>query len=169
MKMITKSSIKDILGQIPLTAELYGLLKQPGKSLTADFSLDQLDQNLAAWKTQAAAAKKNAPPGKKVFIFGMLRYWLEHATLLGLGLAGMGHSVTLAYLPYSKWQTPMDRFNLRRQSLYTQGVLVQADPLLTIAPLATYKQEQLPPELGEGAAGEGHLGVVERRPGADLR
>jgi hypothetical protein len=147
MKMINKSSIKDILGQIPLTAELYGLLRQPGKSLTADFSLDQLDQNLTAWKVQAAAAKKNASPGKKVFIFGMLRYWLEHATLLGLALSGMGHTVTLAYLPYSKWQTPMDRFNLRRQSLYTQGVLVQADPLIKIAPLATNKQEQLPPEL----------------------
>ncbi len=147
MKMITKSSIKKILGQLPLTAELYGLIRQPNKSLTADFSLDQLDKNLNAWKTQATAAKKIAPPGKKVFIFGMLRYWLEHASLLGMSLAGMGHKVTLAYLPYSKWQTPMDRFNLRRQSLYTHGVLVQADPLLQIAPLATSKQEQLPPEL----------------------
>jgi hypothetical protein len=148
MKLINKSAIKEILGQLPLTAEVYGMLRQPGKSLTADFALDELDQNLATWKKQAAAAKKNAQPGNKVFIFSMLRYWLEHATLLSLALAGMGHTVTLAYLPYSKWQTPMDRFNLRRQSLYTQGILVQADPLVKIAPLATSPQErQLPPEL----------------------
>ena len=147
MKLIGKSAIKNILGQIPLTAEVYGLLRQPGKSLTADFSLDQLDQNLAGWKTQASSAMREAQGGKKVFIFGMLRYWLEHAALLGMSLAGMGHEVTLSYLPYSKWQTPMDRFNLRRQSLYTHGVLVQADPLLKIIPLATSKQEQLPTEL----------------------
>ena len=146
-----KSTLKELLGQLPLAAEVYGMLRQPGKSLTADFSLDQLDQNLSAWKAQAALAKKSAPPGKKVFIFGMLRYWLEHASLLGLALAGMGHSVTLAYLPYAKWQTPMDRFNLRRQSLYAQGVLVQADPLLKLLPLATTKQEHPLPAMLEQA------------------
>ena len=124
------------------------MLRQPGKSLSADFSLDQLDQHINEWKTQAAKGKENFQPGKKVFVFGMLRYWLEHVTLLSLGLAGMGHSVTLAYLPYARWQTPLDRFTMRRQSLYAQGVLFQAEPLVKIAPLATAPQaHQLPPEL----------------------
>ena len=150
MKSINKSAIKEMLGQIPLTAEIYGRLRQPGKSLTADFTLDQLDQNIAAWKEQAIRRKENVQPGKKVFIFGMLRYWLEHVTLLSLGLAGMGHQVTLAFLPYAKWQEPLDRFNLRRQSLYAQGVLSKAEPLVKIAPLATSSQaRQLPPELYE--------------------
>ena len=150
MKSINKSAIKEMLGQIPLTAEIYGRLRQPGKSLTADFALEALEQNIATWKEQAVRGRENAQPGKKVFIFGMLRYWLEHVTLLSLGLAGMGHEITLAYLPYAKWQEPLDRFNLRRQSLYAQGVLSKAEPLVKIAPLATSGQaRKLPPELDE--------------------
>ena len=39
-------------------------------------------------------SRKNQPTNhgrKKVFIFGTLRYWMEHATLLGMALAGLGH------------------------------------------------------------------------------
>ena len=41
---------------------------------------------------------------KKVLIFATLHYWIEHAALLGMALAGLGHEVTLAYLPYANWR-----------------------------------------------------------------
>ena len=60
MKLISKSAIREILGQIPLTAEVYGMLRRPGKSLSADFALDQLDQHIVEWKTQAAKGQENS-------------------------------------------------------------------------------------------------------------
>ena len=53
---------------------------------------------------QAAELRKQAPVGKKVFLFATLHYWIEHATLLGVSLAAQGHKVTLGYLPYAEWQ-----------------------------------------------------------------
>ena len=58
---------------------------------------------------------------KKVLIFVTLRYWIEHATLMGMALAGLGHEVTLAYLPYPNWRKPLNRFDLRRQNAYARA------------------------------------------------
>jgi len=54
---------------------------------------------------------------------------------LGMTMAGLGHSVTLAYSPYARWQQPIDAFNLRRQNVYAEGVLTRAAPLLKVIPL----------------------------------
>ena len=140
MKRVSKQDLKNILGQIPLTAEAYWYLRQPGKPITPEFTLDQLDQRIPEWKAQAEAspyyqsANPSGPTGprKNIFLFGTLRYWIEHATLLGLALAGLGHSVTFAYLPYARWQEPIDPFNLRRQNLYASKVLGKASPLLNV-------------------------------------
>ena len=43
MKMVSKQDIKKVLGHIPLTAEAYWYLRQPGKPITPEFSLDQLE------------------------------------------------------------------------------------------------------------------------------
>jgi len=32
---------------------------------------------------------------KKVFLFAALHYWIEHAAVMGITLAGLGHKVTL--------------------------------------------------------------------------
>ena len=64
--------------------------------------------------------------GKKIFLFANLHYWIEHAALLGSALAGLGHRVTLGYLPYSEWQKPVHAFDLRRQNLYARDVLAAA-------------------------------------------
>ena len=146
--MNTKQVIKEILGQIPLTAEAYWYLRQAGKPLSADFSLERLEQLITEWLAQANASPRRDQTGRQVFIFGTLRYWLEHVTLLGMALAGMGNQVTLAYLPYAKWQQPMERFNLRRQNLYALKVLELACPLLQVVSLLnTHKTTNLPREL----------------------
>jgi hypothetical protein len=156
MKMVSKQDLKNILGQIPLTAEAYWYLRQPGKPITPEFTLDQLERSIPAWRDQVLGSpyfksvNQSFKTGqqKQVFIFGTLRYWIEHTTLLGMSLAGLGHSVTLSYLPYARWQEPIDPFNLRRQNLYAEGVLVKASPLLNVVSLLNHSNSSLlPPEL----------------------
>ncbi|HEX9028326.1 MAG TPA: hypothetical protein VF823_04055, partial [Anaerolineales bacterium] len=130
MSLVSKRAIKQVLGELPYTAEVYWRLRQQGKPLNKAFSLRQLEKSIPAWRSQAEAAARTARPGKKLLIFSTLRYWVEHATLLGLALAGQGHQVTLAYLPYASWRKPLNRFDLRRQNLYSRSVLCQAEPLL---------------------------------------
>ncbi len=147
--MLRKSSLKDLLGEIPFTAEIYWHLRQSGKPIDPHFSLKHLEEHLADWTTTARAAQAQASPGKKVAIFGVLRYWIEHTTLLGLTLAGQGHIPSLAFLPYDHWKKNLNRFDLRRQSAYARSVLQQAEPVLEITSLVDVKsmRAELPPEL----------------------
>src|SRR5512135_2410623 len=156
MRMVGKQALKNILGHIPRTAELYWQMRQPGKPITPEFTLDQLEQFIPEWRSQVMNSQvyssryRPFSPGetKQIFIFATLRYWLEHATLFGMSLAGLRHSVTLAFLPYARWQVPIDAFNLRRQNLYAESVLLKATPLLTILPLFSQsKATHLPSEL----------------------
>ena len=156
MKLVSKQDLKNILGQIPLTAEAYWYLHQPGKPLTADFTLDHLEQLIPEWRAQVESSgyysssrtTSGTQERKRIFIFGTLRYWIEHVTLLGMALAGLGHKVTLSYLPYARWQQPIDQFNLRRQNLYAQGVLGKAAPLVQVVSLlSTTKARSLPNDL----------------------
>jgi hypothetical protein len=128
-----KDLIKTVLGQVPLTAELYWLIQHNDKTLNSRFSLKKLDQYLPEMAEQAAAMKaavKN--PGKKIFIFATLHYWIEHATVMGMALSGLGHEVTLGYLPYHDWQNPINAFDLRRQNLYAEEVLSKAKPVINV-------------------------------------
>ncbi len=154
MKLVSKQALKGLLGQVPLTAEAYWYIRQPGKPVTPEFTLDRLEESIPEWRAQV----KNSPAyrgndhfprsGKRIFIFATLRYWLEHATALGMALAGIGHSVTLAYLPYARWQEPITPFNLRRQNLYAGGVLAKASPYLKTVPLLSQSHSnKLPHDL----------------------
>lgn len=148
MSLLSKKALKDLLGGLPLTAEVYWYLRQTGKPVSPDFSLHRLQKVFGKWSAEAQSAAQGSTPGKNIFIFATLRYWIEHAALLGLALAGQGQQVTLAYLPYGKWYRPIDRFNLRRQNLYAQSVLRQAEPLMHILPLLNVRKgRSLPPEL----------------------
>src|SRR4030043_1726682 len=148
MKLISKQSLKNILGQIPLTAEAYWYLRQPGKPITPEFTLDELERSIPIWREQVLNSKPYPssippPPGlksKRVFIFGTLRYWIEHASLVGIALAGFGHSVTFSYLPYAKWQGPIDPFNPRPPTAYAAGVLTKGSPLIKVLPLLKHGQ-----------------------------
>lgn len=160
MRMVSRQDLRNILGQIPLTAEAYWYLHQPGKPVTPEFTLDQLEVCIPEWRAQIMAShvytsradSAGADRKKRLFIFATLRYWLEHATLLGMTLAGLGHSVTLAYLPYARWQKPIDAFNLRRQNIYANGLLSKASPLVKVHALLNQpKASHLPAELQHAA------------------
>jgi hypothetical protein len=136
-----KSALKQFLGEIPLTAEVYWHLRQRGKP-TGGFSFRKFQAALPAFYAQAAASPLRNKPGKHVLLFATLRYWIEHAALLGLSLAGMGHKVTLAYLPYSHWQKPLSRFDLRRQNTYIQHIFKDTSPLMQAVSFLDFSQEQ---------------------------
>jgi hypothetical protein len=130
MSASKKETIKQMLGEIPLTAELYWLLRQRGKPIASRFSLKHLQANLPDMVREAIALSESAPAGKKVFLFATLHYWIEHAALLGIALGAQGHRATLGFLPYGDWQNPINRFDLRRQNAYARKVLSEAEPLL---------------------------------------
>lgn len=129
MSFSGKQAMKEILGEIPLTAEFYWLIRQRGKPISR-FSLKRLQTALPELREQAAASGNPLNTGKKIFIFATLHYWVEHATILGLALAGQGHRVSLGFLPYGDWQKEISRFDLRRQNLYARRVLNLAEPLV---------------------------------------
>jgi hypothetical protein len=132
LRMISKRTIKNFLGDIPYSAELYWQLQQGGKPLNKAFSLKKIERALPDWRAQASEAlKSNHTKHKRnVVLFSTLRYWIEHTTLMGMTLAGQGHAVTLLYLPYANWQKPLNKFDQRRQNTYAKNILENAKPML---------------------------------------
>jgi hypothetical protein len=137
--MIGKRAVKRILGELPYTAELYWRFVQRGKPLTKSFSLRQLERRLPEWQTLAQQAARTSPlpvnQRRHILIFAALRYWIEHTALLGMALAGLGHRVTLAYLPYPNFRRPLQRFDVRRQNAYARSVLELAQPAMNAVSL----------------------------------
>ena len=150
MSVFSRASVKRLLGDLPYTAEIYWHLRQRGRPLSKSFSLRRLEKALPGWLEQVQTARgAHAPTGRRVLIFATLRYWIEHAVLLGMSLAGQGHEVTLVYLPYANYQKPFNRFDLRRQNLYARRVLGGAAPAVRSLSLLDVPalDETLPPEL----------------------
>jgi len=130
--MISKSTIKNFLGDIPYSAELYWHLRQCGKPLNQAFSLKKVEKALPDWRAQASGALKSNHTNhqRNVVLFSTLRYWVEHTTIMGMTLAGQGNKVTLIYLPYANWQKPLNKFDQRRQNTYVKNVLEIAKPMI---------------------------------------
>jgi hypothetical protein len=147
--MINRSSVKKILAQLPYTVELYWYLVQRHKPWQAHFNLDLLESVLPEAVQQAESVRRDHVPGKKVFIFASLHYWIEYAALMGIALAGRGHEVTLSFLPYASWDKPMAKFDLRRQNLYARQVLSATSALLQVQSLLDVRpfSNDLPAQL----------------------
>lgn len=150
MNLVTKRQLKQVLGSVPWTAELYWQLRQPGKPLSKSFSLRRIENALPEWLAMAGEARPenlaSNMPKKRLLVFLTLRYWIEHGSLLSLALAGLGHEVTLAYLPYSNYRKPMTNFDLRRQNLYAYQILKQAEPLVKILPVVDIENKLVHPK-----------------------
>jgi hypothetical protein len=140
--MIGKRTVKKVLGKLPFTAEMYWRYVQHGKPLAKNFTLRKLEKSLPEWCAQAGAAQASrldSDPPRRIVIFATLRYWIEHAALLGVSLAGLGHQVTLAYLPYANWRRPYQLFDIRRQNAYARSVLQAAHPTIQTLSLLDVK------------------------------
>jgi len=139
-----KETLKKFLGEIPLTAELYWLVRSRGKPISTRFSLQKLHQALPEMVEQLKSARLPNEHPKKVFVFASLHYWIEQATVTALGLSGFGNNVTLGYYPYADWFTDQTKFDLRRQNAYAQKVLDIAAPFIDPISFLTYRAPYTP-------------------------
>jgi hypothetical protein len=135
MKLSGRDSVKNVLGQIPYTAELYWLVRQKDKPLQSQFNLKQLNARLPQLVKDVQTLRGENATRKKIFLFATLHYWIEHVTLLGLTLAAQGHDVTVGFMPYANWQEEINKFDLRRQNLYALEVLKKAEKVIGVTSL----------------------------------
>ncbi len=131
------NALKSILGSIPYTADLYDSIRK-GRPRTR-YNLSKLEAALPRAVEQARPFAEKAKRGKKLLLFATLHYWVEQAAIIGLALRGMGHDVTIAYLPYHDWRKDINKFDLRRQDLYTRRALKPLNGLVKTASLLDVK------------------------------
>ena len=131
MRSKQKHLVKEVLGRVPLVPEMEWFLRRKNKQV-GGFRLREVNEVLPEWVAQASASPFRDRKGKKVLLFGMLRYWTRHATLLSVAMAGLGHEVTFAYLPYANWRKKLSRYDLRLQNLFAKRILKQAQPLVKV-------------------------------------
>ncbi len=140
-----KETLKRFLGGIPLTAELYWLVRQRDNPTHSRFSLKALHEALPSMVEEV---KKIRPQSqvqkKKVFIFAALHYWIEQATITGLGLAADNHDVTLGFYPYFDWFTDSTKFDIRRQNIYAQKVLEKTSSVMDVVSFIIYRAPYTP-------------------------
>ncbi len=144
--------IKTYLGQFPLSTEIYWDVLGRQKTWLSHYELDGIKSVLPEAVAEVQAYQRKTEEPKKVCIFATLHYWIEQSVLVALALAGQGHDVTLAWLPYAEWDKEINLFDLRKQDLYTQDVLKPAAQVMRVdsllkASLAAGKFARLTPQL----------------------
>jgi hypothetical protein len=144
--MATKSTLKNFLGDLPLTAEIDWMLRSKNRPRKDHFNLDRLQKSLPAARAVVEPIAKHAKPGKNVLFFTTLHYWIEQSAYLGLALAGLGHKVTLLTLPYSEWHKQKDNFTQRQRVLHTRDALGKLSPLVEHASMLDLKPVAALPE-----------------------
>jgi len=148
---IKKEQLKKILGEIPLTAEIYWLARRMEAPTNSNFSLRNLKTILPDAVASAAKYRKTASAGKKIFLFASTHYWLEHVVMLGLALSGQGNDVNLGYYPFGGWNIESNSFDIRQQSAYAKSILKQVSPLMKIENLfrSHFSSDSLPESVQE--------------------
>jgi hypothetical protein len=138
---------KQVLGGMPLAAEVSQWLKREGAVPISGYSLDRLAELLPEWCAAAAQARIQAEGPRRVLVLGYLRWWLECACAIGLMLASEGHEVDLAFLPHQRWTGSLNLFDVRRQRVYVQRILAPLSPLVRALPLEGGENEVLSQDL----------------------
>lgn len=147
--MLAQSKLKRVLGELPLAAELDWALRG-GRAPVTGFKLEELKAALPEWCRQVEASPLRRRSGRKALVYATLHYWVGQATLLSLTLAGLGHSVTLAYSPYSNWKKQLTKYELRQRDAYARNALKPAADLIKIQSFSQGAAPQpLPAALAE--------------------
>jgi len=129
--------IKDLLGKIPYLTDLYDLVqKQPPRTR---FKLVQLENFIERELPAIREIPVGVNTGQHILIFATLHYWIEQAAVIATVLNKMGYKVTVAYLPYSSWDKPINDFDLKRQNSYAHRVLAKFSNIFETIPLLGLK------------------------------
>ena len=134
-----KTGLKKLIGSLPFAADAYWALYGSKKNWNAHYQMAGLRGILPQAVEDVRQFGLKASNPQKIAIFATLHYWIEQAGLVALALAGQGHSVELAYLPYAEWDKPISKYDLRKQHLYSQQALKPAARLMRIVPLLNAK------------------------------
>ena len=142
-------SLKNLLGALPLTAEAYWLMRGKNKPWQAHYKLENLKEVLPQAVEDVIHFKRSNPNPRKICVFSTLHYWIEQSMLVALALSGQGHEVNFAWLPYAEWDREINRFDLRKQDLYTRKCSnrQQSDALKVCLPSLEAGEAKLMPEL----------------------
>ncbi len=136
-----------LMGYLPFTPELAWAVRS-SRGTFGRYNLEKLRAALPEAVAQAGAFAKDAPAGKRIFLFASIHYWVEYSSVLGLALAGQGHRVTFGYFPYADYRKPTTRFDRHYQSYYSRLALAPAAPLLRCVDLLDVPASlSLPPAL----------------------
>src|SRR4030042_6675994 len=135
--------LKEFLGNVPAAAAVYDALR-PRRPRTR-YNLEQLGAHLPRAVEEARPFAQRSTGKKNLVLFATLHYWIEQAAIVGLALRGMGHRVTIAYLPYSNWEHEINEFDLKRQDLYTRRVLSPLKGLIDIVSLREVRSKDAVP------------------------
>ncbi|MBI5354633.1 MAG: hypothetical protein HZB50_18480 [Chloroflexi bacterium] len=144
--MAKTNTLRELLGDMPFTAEIDWALRQRNRPRKDHFNLSRLQKSLPAARAVVEPFAKNAKRGRNVLFFSTLHYWIEQSTYLGLTLAGLGHKVTLLTLPYSEWHKEMDKFTQRQRVLHTRDALSALSPLIEHASFLDLRPASVLPE-----------------------
>lgn len=125
-----KNSIKEFIGNIPLTAELYWLIRSIENPLEGKYRFRLLHNQVKDIVEDVKAIRNSHKSTMKIFIFATLHYWIENGVLIGSKFAAEGHDVTVAYLPFHDWFTPINKFDLQRQNVYTKRLLAKTEEII---------------------------------------
>lgn len=155
--MPAASRLKDLLGHVPATAELAWALRG-GDAPIDGFKLEELRAQLPAWIDAVQNSPLKMQTGRKALVFATLHYWIHHASLLSLALRGLGHDVTLAYLPHATWKADVPRFDLRRRDAYARSVFAPMQAVLPIESFLNVPTVALPSSL---EAAVEHVSVMD--------
>lgn len=148
--------IKKIIGETSFSTDLFWLVRRKSNGTNTRFALRRLQEVMPELVAEAQIAKKNARfPGKKVFIFAAMHYWIEQVTLTAMGLAVDNHDVTLGYYPYAEWNKDQDKTEIRHQNAYAQKILQEASPVIkTVSLLSNRASYLLLPKAVQDAVNE---------------
>jgi hypothetical protein len=146
--MAGRTPLHDLVASSPVAMEAYWLFNPHGRRFSGHYNVERLHAALPPAVAQTRPFAESAADGNHVFIFATLHYWIEQAAFMGLALAGMGHQVTLGYLPYASWKSEIPLFDLRRQALRTRDLLRPASGLVNAVNFLDLRPGgPLPPEL----------------------
>jgi len=132
---------------MPIMMNMYWYLMAKKRPWNAHYNLNGLKPIISQAVLNAQISRGSYPRGKHIFLFASLHYWIEQTLMMGIALAGMGHRVSFGYLPYSEWQEPVWKFDLKKQDLYTQEILRPASKIIQIVPFINVKPSPIDQEL----------------------
>ncbi|MDO8752515.1 MAG: hypothetical protein Q7J80_01365, partial [Anaerolineales bacterium] len=149
--MSNKNTLRELLGDLPFTAEIDWMLRQRNRARKDHFNLDRLQKSLPAARAVvepfALRAERSRSGGKNVLFFATLHYWIEQSAYLGLALAGLGHKVTLLTLPYAEWHKQKDNFTQRQRILHTKDALSSLSPLIKHVSMLDLRPSTVLPDI----------------------